>query len=64
MNKIVNFFSEVSQEIKKISWANKKETKYSVITIFVSVAILASFFLLADMIIYEFVNFVLNVGSN
>ncbi len=64
MQKLMSFFNEVKQEIKKVSWASKKETKYSVITILLAVSVFATFFLLFDAIIYNLINFILNIGAS
>lgn len=42
MNKLINYFKEAVQEIKKITWPTKKETTtYTILVLGVSVAIAA-----------------------
>lgn len=54
MNKLINYFRESKQEMKKVVWPSKREaTNYTLAVIFISLG-LAAFFAIVD--------FALNLG--
>ena len=57
------FVRQVRQEINRISWATRRETGTATITVFVMATIAAIFFLLVDLVLSNFVQFVLGFGG-
>jgi len=47
--KIVNFFTDVVKEMKKVTWPTKDELKESTVIVIVTCLILAAFTYLIDM---------------
>ncbi|PIQ10106.1 MAG: preprotein translocase subunit SecE [Ignavibacteriales bacterium CG18_big_fil_WC_8_21_14_2_50_31_20] len=47
--KIVNFFTDVVKEMKKVTWPTKNELKESTVIVIVTCLILAAFTYLIDM---------------
>ena len=47
--KIVNFFTDVVKEMKKVTWPTKNELKESTVRVIVTCLILAAFTYLIDM---------------
>jgi preprotein translocase SecE subunit len=64
MLKIGEFVSQVTSEISKVTWSNKKETAVSVMLVVVMVFISAIFFLGVDVVAYKLMNAILNLGVN
>lgn len=52
---IVNFFKEVKQEGKKVTWISRRDVITTTIMVLVMVFIVSLFFLLVDGIIYRLV---------
>ena len=59
MNKIVKFVNEVKMELKKVSWSTRQELINSTIVVIVSVAILAVFIGICDLVWSNVINFIL-----
>lgn len=59
MNKAVKFVSEVRMELAKVSWSTRRELINSTIVVIVSVAILAVFIGVCDLIWSNLINFVI-----
>jgi len=59
MNKAVKFVSEVKMELAKVSWSTRRELINSTIVVIVSVAILAVFIGVCDLIWSNLINFVI-----
>ena len=59
MNKIVKFVNEVKSELKKVSWSTRRELMNSTIVVIVSVAILAVFIGVCDLIWSNAINLVM-----
>ena len=55
----VQYYEEVKQETRKVTWSTRKEVTVTTIIVFVMVVIIALFLMLADSIISEVVQFVL-----
>ena len=51
--KIINFFTDVVKEMKKVTWPTKDELKESTIIVIVTCLILAAFTYLIDMSITQ-----------
>ena len=50
-NRIQQFFIEIIQELKKVTWSGRKETIASTIVVFILVGIMSLFIFFADNII-------------
>jgi len=59
MNKIAKFVNEVKLELKKVSWSTRSELINSTIVVLVSVAILAVFIGVCDLVWSNLINLVL-----
>lgn len=55
------FFPQVSQEAKKVTWPSWKETKLTTTFVFVFAAIAAIYFAVIDSIAYRIVNFIIGI---
>ncbi|MBM4175343.1 MAG: preprotein translocase subunit SecE [Ignavibacteria bacterium] len=49
--KIINFFSDVVKEMKKVTWPTKDELRESTVIVIVTCVILAAFVYAIDMIL-------------
>ena len=56
------FVRQVRQELKRITWATKRETLFATISVFIMVVIASLFFFLVDLILSNIVEFILNFG--
>ncbi len=65
MSKIspAQFVRQVRQELKRITWATKRDTIFATITVFFMAFIAAIFFFLVDLILSNIVEFILSLGS-
>lgn len=63
-NNLMQFFSEVRSEARKVTWATRGETITSSIMVFIMVIIAAAFFYLADSILKSGVGLLLSFASN
>ena len=59
MNKAAKFVNEVKLELKKVSWSTRHELINATIVVIVSVAILAVFIGLCDLVWSNLINFVI-----
>jgi len=59
MNKAAKFVTEVKLELKKVSWPTRRELINSTIVVIISVAILAVFIGVCDLIWSTVINFVI-----
>ena len=59
MNKAAKFINEVKLELKKVSWSTRRELINATIVVIVSVAILAVFIGLCDLVWSNLINFVI-----
>lgn len=50
-DKIINFFSDVTKEMKKVTWPKKEELRESTVIVLVSCLIIGAFVYLVDTII-------------
>ena len=57
------FVRQVRQEVSRISWASRRDTGLATVTVFVMATIAALFFLLADMVLSNRVQFILGLGG-
>ncbi len=56
------FVREVRQELSKVTWPTRKETVLTTIMVFIITLIAAVFFLFADVILANSVEWVLKLG--
>jgi len=59
MQRVTNFFREVSREMRKVSWPRREELTRYTITVITTVAIFAVFFAAIDMGISKLIRFIL-----
>ena len=60
--KIVNFFNDVKLEMGKVSWSTRDELINSTIIVLVSLAILAIFIGICDVVLSTIVNVIMSRG--
>lgn len=58
MNKAINFFKDVIDELKKLQLPSKKETYVTTITIIVTITVVSLAILLADFIIAKVIGLI------
>ena len=54
--KIFSFLKDVSREMKKVSWPKRKELTSYTITVVATVAFVAVFFMVVDLLITQVLN--------
>ena len=59
MNKVAKFINEVKIELKKVSWSTRRELINATIVVIISVAILAVYIGLCDLIWSNAINFIM-----
>ena len=59
-NKFVGFFNDVKLEMGKVSWSTKDELIGSTIVVIVSLAILATFIGVCDVILSSLMNIIMS----
>jgi len=59
----IEFFSQVRQEMRKVTWPTRKETTITTAMVFVMVILSAIFFLLVDLVLSFGVQKILGLGS-
>lgn len=52
-NKIINFFTDIIKEMKKVTWPKREELKESTLVVIVTSLIFAAFVYVVDKIINE-----------
>ena len=57
------FVRQVRQELKRITWATKKDTLFATITVLVMVILASLFFFLVDLLLSNVVEFILNFAT-
>ena len=55
------FVRQVRQELKRITWATKKDTLFATITVLLMAVLASVFFFLVDLLLSSIVEFVLSV---
>lgn len=61
--KPVQFFREVDQERRKVTWPTRKETIITTVMVFIMVIIMMIFFTIVDTILLFVVETILSFGS-
>lgn len=59
----IKFFNEVKQELSKVTWMTRKETLMSTMMVIGVVLIVSLFFVFADFIIFNVIQFILSLGA-
>ena len=57
------FVRQVRQELKRISWATKRDTIFATITVLVMAILASIFFFLVDLLLSNVVEFILSLGT-
>ena len=57
------FVRQVRQEIRRVTWATRRETMYASLSVLVMALIASLFFLLVDLMLSSVVEFLLGLGS-
>ena len=57
------FVRQVRQEIRRVTWATRRETMYASLSVLVMAIIASLFFLLVDLMLSSVVEFLLSLGS-
>lgn len=60
---LTEFFSQVRQEVSKVTWPTRKELVVAAVTVFIMTTVAALFFLLIDTVILNAVQLLLGLGS-
>jgi len=60
---LAQFFREVRQEVRKVTWPTWKETQVSTVMVFIMIGIMAVFFLTVDGILRFGIEMLLRLGS-
>jgi preprotein translocase subunit SecE len=58
MQRVVNFFKDVSREMRKVSWPKRKEMTNYTVTVLATVIFFALFFAVIDLGISELIRFI------
>ncbi len=56
----IQFFRQVKQEVKKVTWPSKKEVTQATIMVIILIAIASTFFFLVDMFFGAIVRSIFN----
>ena len=59
----LQFFRQVKQEVKKVTWPTRKEVTQSLIMVFILVALASTFFFFVDQILGWIVKTVFSLGE-
>tara|TARA_B100000965_G_scaffold402986_1_gene430145 strand:- start:421 stop:618 length:198 start_codon:yes stop_codon:yes gene_type:complete len=57
------FVRQVRQELKRITWATRKDTLFATISVLIMVVIASLFFFLVDLLLSNTVELILNFGN-
>ena len=57
------FVRQVRQEIRRVTWATRREPMYASLSVLVMALIASLFFLLVDLLLSSVVEFLLSLGS-
>jgi len=57
------FVRQVRQEIRRVTWATRRETMYASLSVLVMALIASLFFLLVDLMLSSVVEYLLSLGS-
>lgn len=57
--KIPEFYAQVRQEMRKVTWPSIKETRITTIVVFIFAIIAAGYFMIVDQVIYRLLNLII-----
>ena len=57
--KIPEFFAQVRQEMRKVTWPSGKETRVTTVVVFIFAIIAAAYFMVVDQIIYRLLHLII-----
>lgn len=57
--RIPEFYAQVRQEMRKVTWPNIKETRITTIVVFIFAIVAAGYFMIVDQIIYRLLNLII-----
>ena len=57
--KIPEFFAQVRQEVRKVTWPTGKETRVTTIVVFIFAIIAAGYFMVVDQVIYRLLHLII-----
>ena len=57
------FVRQVRQELKRITWATKRDNLFATITVLLMAVLASVFFFLVDLLLSNIVEFVLGLGT-
>lgn len=61
VQQVREFFPQVRQEAKKVTWPSWKETKLTTTFVFIFAVVAATYFAVVDSIAYRIVNFIIGI---
>ena len=56
--KIPEFFAQVRQEMRKVTWPTGKETRVTTLAVFIFAIIAAAYFMVVDQVIYRILHLI------
>ena len=60
---VTQYFKEVKQEGKKVTWPNRKEVTVTTIIVFIMVIFIAMYLMFADWVIAGIIEAILGMGN-
>jgi len=57
--KIPEFFAQVRQEMRKVTWPSSKETRVTTVVVFIFAIIAAAYFMVVDQVIYRLLHLII-----
>jgi preprotein translocase subunit SecE len=57
--KIPEFFAQVRQEMRKVTWPTGKETRVTTLVVFIFAIIAAAYFMVVDQVIYRILHLII-----
>ena len=57
--RIPEFFAQVRQEMRKVTWPSGKETRVTTVVVFIFAIIAAAYFMVVDQIIFRLINLII-----
>lgn len=59
----IQFFRQVRQEVKKVTWPTRKEVMQVTTIVLIIVTLAAAFFFMVDVVLAAAVKFILGIGA-
>jgi preprotein translocase subunit SecE len=59
LKRIPEFYAQVRQEMRKVTWPTLKETRVTTIVVFIFAIIAAAYFMIVDQVIYRLLNLII-----